>query len=187
MLGFFQQLSEGFLKVILATCVKMLAAHTGHSSQLFSVAARQKCSGSCDRGKKRSSAQVPKCEHLRRPATQTDELFHRAKIVTLQGLSSMLEAGRMPKRSNQFQQIVTYIADELAPLGAAVKCTARTRERFALNSHRARRAALRWKLKSQYREVLSCLCCASKFFGCIPDHRSEFKILIYYLVKINLF
>jgi hypothetical protein len=33
----------------------------------------------------------------------------------------MLEAARMPKRSNQFQKIVTYIADQLAPLGATVK------------------------------------------------------------------
>jgi hypothetical protein len=27
----------------------------------------------------------------------------------------------MPKRSNQFQKIVTYIAEQLAPLGATVK------------------------------------------------------------------
>jgi hypothetical protein len=27
----------------------------------------------------------------------------------------------MPKRSNQFQKIVTYIAKQLAPLGATVK------------------------------------------------------------------
>jgi len=35
----------------------------------------------------------------------------------------------MPKRSNQFQKIVTYIAEQLAPLGATVKESVELQER----------------------------------------------------------